>query len=254
MTRPASVAHPEEVELWRSAAAAVEPREAVRPSEWAERSIMLSREQSHHRPGPYSCDWKPWLRALHDLCYDEPGKKGIIGLKPAQIGFTRFVLNLILCYCRTRPAPMAYVISDKNKAGGIAAEEIRPFFAGDPVQKHRRDVTTEIPFKGGRLDVAGAGSVSALTTKPYRVVVGDEYEIFMDNWPAIAAAQRHDVGVFIISPSDKGGHLYSPPQKLIDLCAPLSPMVFNDLFCLSHSQVHTLSLGAARPSDFDEHL
>jgi predicted aldo/keto reductase-like oxidoreductase len=31
-------------------------------------------------------------------------------------------------------------------------------------------------------------------------------------------------------------------------------MVFNDLFCLSHSQVHTLSVGAARPSDFDEHL
>jgi predicted aldo/keto reductase-like oxidoreductase len=31
-------------------------------------------------------------------------------------------------------------------------------------------------------------------------------------------------------------------------------MVFNDLFCLSHPQVHTLSLGAAKPSDFDEHL
>jgi predicted aldo/keto reductase-like oxidoreductase len=31
-------------------------------------------------------------------------------------------------------------------------------------------------------------------------------------------------------------------------------MVFNDLFCLSHPQVHTLSLGAARATDFDEHL
>jgi len=31
-------------------------------------------------------------------------------------------------------------------------------------------------------------------------------------------------------------------------------MVFNDLFCLSHPQVHTLSLGAAKPSDFEEHL
>ena len=80
------------------------------------------------------------------------------------------------------------------------------------------------------------------------------YYIFQDNWPAIAAAQRHDMGVFIISPSDKGGHLYSPSQRLVDLCAPLSPMVFNDLFCLSHPQVHTLSLGAAKPSDFDEHL
>jgi len=31
-------------------------------------------------------------------------------------------------------------------------------------------------------------------------------------------------------------------------------MVFNDLFCLSHPQVHTLSLGAAKPEDFSEHL
>lgn len=80
------------------------------------------------------------------------------------------------------------------------------------------------------------------------------YYINQDNWSAIAAATRHDMGVFIISPSDKGGHLYNPSQKLVDLCAPLSPMVFNNLFCLSQPQVHTLSIGAARPSDFDEHL
>lgn len=80
------------------------------------------------------------------------------------------------------------------------------------------------------------------------------YYIFQDNWSAIRAAQAHDMGVFIISPADKGGHLYNPSQKLVDLCAPLSPMVFNDLFCLSHPEVHTLSIGAARPTDFDEHL
>lgn len=80
------------------------------------------------------------------------------------------------------------------------------------------------------------------------------YYIFQDNWPAIAAATAQDMGVFIISPSDKGGQLYNPPAKLVNLCQPLSPMVFNNLFCLSHPQVHTLSIGAARPSDFDEHL
>ncbi len=80
------------------------------------------------------------------------------------------------------------------------------------------------------------------------------YFIFQRNWPAIEAAIRRDMGVFIISPSDKGGRLYEPPDKLRTLCEPLSPMVFNDLFCLSHPQVHTLSLGAARASDFDEHM
>ncbi|ACB53044.1 unknown [Crocosphaera subtropica ATCC 51142] len=80
------------------------------------------------------------------------------------------------------------------------------------------------------------------------------YYINQVNWSAIEAAKKHDMGVFIISPSDKGGKLYDPPKKLVELCQPLSPMVFNDLFCLSHPEVHTLSLGAARPRDFDEHL
>ena len=53
------------------------------------------------------------------------------------------------------------------------------------------------------------------------------------NWPAIEAATRHDMGVFIISPSDKGGKLYKPSEKLVSLTAPLSPMVFNDLWCLA---------------------
>ena len=74
------------------------------------------------------------------------------------------------------------------------------------------------------------------------------------NWPAIQEANRLDMGVFIISPNDKGGKLYEPPPKMVELCAPLSPMEFNDLYCLSRPEVHTLSCGAARPGDFDEHI
>jgi predicted aldo/keto reductase-like oxidoreductase len=80
------------------------------------------------------------------------------------------------------------------------------------------------------------------------------YFINQSNWPAVEAATRQDMGVFIISPNDKGGRLYDPPSRMVDLCQPLSPMQFNDLFCLARPQVHTLSCGAARPSDFDEHI
>lgn len=74
------------------------------------------------------------------------------------------------------------------------------------------------------------------------------------NWSAVEAAAACDMGVFIISPNDKGGKLYAPPPKLTDLCAPLHPMQFNALYCLNRPQVHTLSCGAARPSDFDPHV
>lgn len=74
------------------------------------------------------------------------------------------------------------------------------------------------------------------------------------NWPAIAAAQAQDMGVFLISPTDKGGMLQSPSAKMVSLCEPLAPMQFNDLYCLKHPEVHTLSIGASRPSDFDAHV
>ncbi|WP_293076931.1 aldo/keto reductase [Okeania sp. SIO3B5] len=96
--------------------------------------------------------------------------------------------------------------------------------------------------------------VKTIETNQFDYVNLHWYYINQNNWPAIEAANHFDMGVFIISPSDKGGKLYQPPQKLVDLCYPLSPMVFNDLFCLSHPQVHTLSLGASQPTDFDEHL
>ena len=80
------------------------------------------------------------------------------------------------------------------------------------------------------------------------------YYIFQDNWPAVEAATKRDMGVFIISPNDKGGLLYKPSDTFTELTKPLHPMVFNGLFCLSHPEVHTLSCGASCPEDFEIHL
>ncbi len=80
------------------------------------------------------------------------------------------------------------------------------------------------------------------------------YFINQDNSPALDAALRHDLGVFIISPTDKGGHLHTPSPKLLKLCSPLHPIVFNDLFCLQDRRIHTISVGASRPQDFEKHL
>ena len=96
--------------------------------------------------------------------------------------------------------------------------------------------------------------VRAIQSNRFDYVNLHYYYIFQDNLPALVAARDHDLGVFIISPSDKGGRLHRAPERLRALVAPLSPMVFNDLWCLAHPTIHTLSIGAARPSDFDEHV
>ncbi|MBD2100123.1 aldo/keto reductase [Leptolyngbya sp. FACHB-261] len=74
------------------------------------------------------------------------------------------------------------------------------------------------------------------------------------NVVAVQLAADLDIGVFIISPADKGGLLHTPSTKLRDLCQPFSPLALNYRFLLSDSRIHTLSLGAATPQELDTPL
>jgi len=96
--------------------------------------------------------------------------------------------------------------------------------------------------------------VKAIETGEFDYVNLHWYFVNEFNTPALEAAARHDMGVLVISPNDKGGKLYEPTPQWVEACRPLSPMQFNALFCLARPEIHTLSLGAARPSDFDEHI
>ncbi len=80
------------------------------------------------------------------------------------------------------------------------------------------------------------------------------YFINQKNSKVIDLAYKYDLGVFIISPTDKGGHLHTPSKKMLELCSPLHPIVFNDLFCLRNKNVHTISVGIEKEKDFDLHL
>jgi len=94
----------------------------------------------------------------------------------------------------------------------------------------------------------------AITTNLFDYVNLHWYFINQENTKVINLANKHDLGVFIISPTDKGGHLHTPSKKMLEFCKPLHPIVFNDLFCLRNKKVHTLSVGVAKEADFDLHL
>lgn len=111
-----------------------------------------------------------------------------------------------------------------------------------------------VRFVGFSTHAPAGPIVRACATGEFDYVNLHWYFVNEFTWPAVEAATRQDMGVFIISPNDKGGKLQEPTEKLVRLCAPISPMAFNDLFCLSRPEVHTLSLGVSRPSDFDAHV
>lgn len=92
--------------------------------------------------------------------------------------------------------------------------------------------------------------IKAIETDLFDFVNLHYYYFFQRNKAAIDLAETKDMGVFIISPNDKGGQLSKPPQKLIDLTAPLHPIHFNARFCLSHPAIHTLSFGLPVTAQF----
>lgn len=102
----------------------------------------------------------------------------------------------------------------------------------------------------GSLDVI----LAAIKTDFFEFVNLHYYYFFQRHAPAIQLAAEKDMGIFIISPADKGGRLYTPSQTLIDLCQPYSPLELNYRFLLSDHRITTLSLGAATPGELIEPL
>jgi uncharacterized protein len=91
----------------------------------------------------------------------------------------------------------------------------------------------------------------AIATDQFEFVNLHYYWFNQRNAPAVALAAEKEMGVFIISPADKGGMLYTPPQKLVDLCRPFSPLELTYRFLLSDRRITTLSVGAANPQELD---
>ena len=85
------------------------------------------------------------------------------------------------------------------------------------------------------------------------------------NMDCVKLLKEKDMGIFIISPFDKGGRLYAPSRKLRKLTLPeMEPMTFKSFWIWNHHQLemdgengpmpqlHTYTVGAARPSDLDQ--
>ncbi|MBD3392866.1 MAG: aldo/keto reductase [Chitinivibrionales bacterium] len=74
------------------------------------------------------------------------------------------------------------------------------------------------------------------------------------NARTVALAREKDVGVLVLSPTEKPGMLAQPTARLVDVCAPVAPLVLSHRWLLTQPGITTLAIGAADPSQFDAHL
>jgi predicted aldo/keto reductase-like oxidoreductase len=91
--------------------------------------------------------------------------------------------------------------------------------------------------------------LAAINTELFEFVNLHYYYFFQRHAAAVELAHSKDMGIFIISPADKGGRLYTPSPKLEQLCHPLSPLELNYRFLLSDRRITTLSVGPANPTE-----
>ncbi len=92
----------------------------------------------------------------------------------------------------------------------------------------------------------------AIETDLFEFINLHYYYFDQRNLPAVLLAKAKDLGVFIISPNDKGGHLFNPSKKVKDATSPITPIQWNTRFCLQNSAVNTLTFGITEKSHFDE--
>ena len=96
--------------------------------------------------------------------------------------------------------------------------------------------------------------LQALNTNLFSFVNLHYYYFFQRNIAALQLARKKDIGVFIISPNEKGGLLWKPSKKVEETCHPLTAIEFNGRFCLSHPEITTLSMGIHEPEHFAQNL
>lgn len=91
--------------------------------------------------------------------------------------------------------------------------------------------------------------LATIQTNLFEFVNLHYYYFFQRHAPAIDQAHAQDLGIFIISPADKGGLLYDPPVKLQELCAPHQPLDLTYRWLLNDPRITTLSFGAATAAE-----
>jgi phage terminase large subunit GpA-like protein len=110
-----------------------EPREILKPSQWAEKYRRLAVGQSNI-PGPYRNDKTPYGAAIMDLCA-VPGLSQLVVIKAAQMGVSECLRNVIGWEAHQMPDPAGIAMPDEKKGRAIVDNRILPLFKGTPVLK-----------------------------------------------------------------------------------------------------------------------
>ena len=162
------------------------PAEPLSPSEFAERHLYLSPEETS-LPGRWSNDVFPFLAPVMDACEEalRLGKTGVVIMKAGQIGGSRAVLNFMLWLKARYSGAILYMTATHDVAERFGAVRLRreDIERSEPLAAKamfpRWTLSTK-HFVDGALVLAGGKAVTAFESTPYPFVIIDEADSLAD--------------------------------------------------------------------------
>lgn len=154
------------------------PQDKINISEWAENKRILSDAAIK---GPYRTSMVPFLVPVMDA-FLLPHVETLVLCKPAQVGGTDAILNVLGYYVDQDPSSVMLVLADEDTAvEEMSRNRVKPMFENSMHLKHLPDrdkwTKREIGFiNGARVTFGWASSVARLASRPFRIVLCDEID------------------------------------------------------------------------------
>jgi phage terminase large subunit GpA-like protein len=147
-------------------------------SEWADRRRVLD-SRSSNEPGKWKTKRTPYLKDIMNAFCD-PEVSTIVFVKPAQVGGTEAILNILGYIIDQDPGPVLLVYPSEQLAESIARSRITPMLEKSKALRDkwdfRRSKLLEMQFSGMAVSLTGANSPANLSSRPIRYVLFDEVD------------------------------------------------------------------------------
>lgn len=189
---------------------------------WAERErLMIPPDESHGSPGAYKESTEPTATIVHKFLLD-PRYKIFIGLKPSRIGFTLAAIVGMAYYIAHFSKNIIFCIDDHKQVKKLARTRLIPLLRSikalsDIIPESGRKLTQiALYLKGMTLHLAGAKSISDVTSIGAGLVIGDEVDQWRDFASGEASAFHHLLDRIMDVPGGKA-LFFGKPRNVGDI-------------------------------------
>jgi phage terminase large subunit GpA-like protein len=165
----------------RKAAQVARPPPELTVSQWADRNLRLSPEDSGEH-GQYQSTRAPYQAGIMDACSD-PTIESVVFMSSAQVGKTTILKAVIGYYIDQDPSIILVIYPTLELAEAFSKDRLAPMIrdtpclrdkVADPKARDSGNTLLHKNFPAGRITIVGANSPAGLAARPIRVVLVDE--------------------------------------------------------------------------------